>query len=454
MTSTPTRTPTRSKPVRQRRPEPLPMIMRIGRPVITTIAVAMLLTGLILLAVNLGRGASILPGLATLCAGAVLAVAAQQRALYELFVPRTATVITSAPPAAPTARKVPRQRKRTKTPTIPEVRPAASLGVEFGFLVLHGRHLAAAGRTDVFAAMQEFWEQIDWAEDVEPDEMDDFRMVAELIYELVAERADYDSDIDPATVQQGTFDPGNPFAFMAELERYHPMIGVVAALMLVRQEPDMHPDMIDVVIGEWRELGQPYRFVNTVHELGAGGQYTTRQGKTSRTSARPPAPPTVDLGQTLPRGTLDEAIADIAAQSGQQDPPADLPGTGMAPVPPPAPAPPPAPVAPQPAPAGVPVAVPAPLAPPRDDVPDPTIEDLLMATELIIMSQNGSSAMIQRKMRIGHVLASKIMFRLRRHGLLRQPDSDGACEVLVPVEELDDMLEFVADQERRFTQDR
>lgn len=444
-----TSTPTRPKPARPPRPEPLPAVMRIGRPILTSIAVILLLGGLVMLPVNFGRGVSTLPALAMLCVGFVLAVAAQQRAVYRVFERKTATVVTVAP-ASKTNR---RPGRKAKKPTIPDVRPAESLGVEFGFVVLHGRYLAAAGRTDVLAEMQAFWNEIDWSEDVEADDLDDFRMVAELVYELVAERGDYDPDIDPATVKSGTFDPGNPFAFMAELESYHPMLGVVAGLMLVRQEPDMHPDMVDVVIDAWRELGQPYRFVNTVYELGPSGQYVLRQVNGTR-KARPPAAPAAS-GETVPRGTLDEAIAEIAASRLPQapEPPVQAPPKQAVPVPVPPPAPVPVPqvvvVQPEQAATTAPV-----QRADRDDVPNPTIEQILLAAELIIRSQLGSPPMIQRKLRIDRALTTKIMFRLRRHGIMRPPGDDGSCEVVVPLEELDETLDFITDQERRFAQGR
>lgn len=86
------------------------------------------------------------------------------------------------------------------------------------------------------------------------------------------------------------------------------------------------------------------------------------------------------------------------------------------------------------------------VEPARDDVPNPTLDQVLQATELLTLSNFGSIPMLQRKMRIGFALATKIMYQLERtFGVVGpRPDGDGAREVLVePGEDLEATLSFI-----------
>jgi DNA segregation ATPase FtsK/SpoIIIE-like protein len=75
----------------------------------------------------------------------------------------------------------------------------------------------------------------------------------------------------------GTADPLNPFGFLAELDEYSPAAGAVAALMLVRHDPDVTTEVFDAVMIPWLQQGMPYRLADVGFEVGEDGEYHAKE---------------------------------------------------------------------------------------------------------------------------------------------------------------------------------
>ncbi|MGO9079099.1 MAG: DNA translocase FtsK [Streptosporangiaceae bacterium] len=94
-------------------------------------------------------------------------------------------------------------------------------------------------------------------------------------------------------------------------------------------------------------------------------------------------------------------------------------------------------------PAGSPDEPPPPLpgAPQGDD----DLDLLVQAAEIVVSTQFGSAAMLQRKLRVGFAPASELMVRLEALGVVAPADGSKAREVRVPAEDLPGLLERLRD---------
>lgn len=432
MTTTPTKpNPVPPNPWQVREPEPDPARLREARvqrkmrrfrPLMSTIAAAMIVGGAYYLAICLGRNTSIVLAGVIVVAGLAMVVGAQVPGFYGWMV-----WPVKAPAAAGPA-VVPRQRQPADAPTLPTVKPDIELGVEFGYLVLYARSLALHDRQDVFVQMSAFWDQFDW--ETADEDVDDFRDLVEFLADLVAKLPGYSEEVTGdrlrAQLMDGSVDPHNPYPFLAELFEYHPFISAMGALMLVRTDDEVTADDEAMFLNEWRRMRLWYRIENTIFKVDKDGQYVTVPARTAAGRRRGNPGRAAQAADQVPAGTLDDVLAAAADKRAAAAPP------------PPAPAP-----TPTPAPARV-VNEPS----PGDDVPDPTPQNVLEAAELIIIGQSANAATISITLRIGRALTMKLLHRLHTVYNLVGPYRDGVDrDVLVPTDQLDDMLAFIREEE-------
>lgn len=427
-------TTTRNQTQGRRKPAPKPPMsptMRRWRPKLSVISFILLLFAGFHLALNLGKSRPMTAAIVEIAIALALMIAAQVPALYEWADKEPAPLLVEhadqAPPKPAKKQRAPKQRTREQDAPgggqlqFPTVKPAWDLGAEFRYMILFGRTIAE-NRPELIERMEAFWDDIDWNDiDWNDADIDPYREAVEHVYDLV--RADprcREVDVTFEQMLAGDVADTNPFPFIVEVESYHMMIGAMAALMLVLDDPNLD-DADRTIMGPWIELGLPYRIGNTVHKAGPDGVYQTEQvpgPKPARPAAEQapaatPAAAVVADGSVPPAGTLEDMLAVLTPD--QQAAPA---------------------------------AVPARAEPDHDDVEDPSTQLILRAADLVITSQLGSDAMIQRKLRIGTVLTAKIMHRLHQLGVVgKKPADGGARDVLVEVHELADTIDFIKEKE-------
>lgn len=435
------------KPAQQRqRPAPTRRTTqeRFRGPV-SAIAMLTIIGGAFYLAFSLGNDKQIKVSIGVEILGLALAFASQTSWLYA-WADRPARTNDSGPvvahaDAAPT--RPPRQRNRHRNQVeVPSIKPAGELGAEFGYTIMFGRHVAAENDTNTFNILSKFW---GGNTDEYAGDDDAFAEVIADLYELLVQYPGYDEDVTPQQLLAGNIDRANPFPFVAELEAYHPMLAAFAVLMLLHKHPKVDREDFDTVMEPWTGMGFPYRLADMIFKVGADGQYHAKQAPTRMPATPTPRPPSQG-GIIRPQGTLDEAFA--ALTDAEASP---APSHAPSPAPPAAYQPP------------APAAAPAPATdeavdraaepirraePDRDDVGEPDTEQILKAAELIIDSQFGSIPMLQRKLRIGFILATKIVHRLHVYGVVgSKPGDGGAREVMVPTEELAEQLDLIREWE-------
>jgi hypothetical protein len=433
-----TSTQTPRPPAPPQRPATSPTQLRF-RPLLTGLSVVGIIASAFYLAFTIGTGRQIIAAALMVTGSLALAVASQRPGFYA-WADSSARrrdsdlVVEHADQAPPAAGKVPKQRRSRRTQPDPEkvqvptMKPSWDLGAEFRYIILFGRHLIEKGPA-ALAAMDRFWKGIDWESETTESE---YRDVVEFLYDRVRELPSYKENVKQEQLLAGDESlADNPFVFLAEVESYHPMIGATAALMLVRSRQWVTLDDFDVVMAPWTRLRLPYRLDDTIFKADRNGDYHGEEAP-----VRPPATPgtavapAVDTGNGLarPSGSLDEAIAAHtatpapAAPAGPESVPWDL----------------------------TPDDAPAPrrVEPDRDDVEDPDGDLIVHAAELVIVGRFGSTKMIQRKLRIGFSLALKVMHRLHVLGVVGPHRADGgARDVVVPVEELEETLDFIREEE-------
>jgi len=76
----------------------------------------------------------------------------------------------------------------------------------------------------------------------------------------------------------------------------------------------------------------------------------------------------------------------------------------------------------------------------EEDIPVPTNEQLVQATELVVQAQFGSAAFLQRKLQVNFAESHRILDRLEKLGVVGPADGARARDVLIEPGQLDNIL--------------
>lgn len=415
-------------------PDPVPPNLRWLRGVLTTVSVLAMVAGVGLIAYALGNNVSYLPAIAVTVAGVVLFAISQRTGLYvsiaERKAARRAAKTTTEPmPDTEPARVVstgprPAQRGRVQTPVAADAPVAPDrdvLPADFRYIVGGCRRL----RVERVNGLRDAYREL------AADTAGPYYQAVDLVRSIAQEREFYAEPGEP-----GFDDPRNPGLFLAELDGIAGAASAVAAVLLVKDDDDVTPDVFKTVIAPWVAQRLPFLYNGVMYVSDGEGYHKAKeqpqpQPRSGRGRSATPADDPIDLplSDPGPADTQQQAPAQPARpqpQPEQQPQPAH-----------------PTPAA-APAPAGNPESQPAAAAPPGFPF---TVGDLAHAAELVVSSQLASVAMVQRKMRLGYGIASAMMDRLATLGIVKQKINGDGFDVVENAQQAGDIAKWILDNE-------
>lgn len=357
------------------------------RILLTAVAIAAIFAGIAGVAVVLGHGggaALLLPaGGAVL--GVVMFATVTQPGMY-LWLDAKRQARRAAPNAG--------WRRPAPGPRQPEralLRPAAELPDDFTYIVVGAQKL----RPDLLTRLEQVYDERMYGKDRS------FFAAVQLVRTIAQEHPNYSEEAD-------LDDAANPFVHLSYLDDLCEYTAAVAALMLVKGDPDIDEDVFNLVMGPWTELCIPYLFDGDKYIPQPDGQVRRVRRPVAGEAAGPPLA-TLEAYQDSPPPAVAPAVA---APADVVDQPLDTPPAQVTPAPSPA--------------RRDPDAIAA-ASPPKWPY---TIGQLADAAELVIVSQFGSVSMVQRKVRVGFGTATAMMDRLAEHGIVRQAEKVAVYDVL------------------------
>lgn len=424
-----TQTPKQSRPApRVQRPDTdlVPKNLRWLRVLLTVVAAVNMFVGVGGAAFARGHHSSYLLPLGGFVAGVILFVAANRPRLYLALADRRANRRLRRKPVSDPAAQAdqPSYYARQPVQALPAaevVEPDESLPYDFRYIVGGARRMTDKLRASLASTY-----------DTLIDEDERYRGAVILVRSIAQEwKKDGVKYAEPA--DEGFADPRNPGRFLVELDDIAGSVAAVAAVMLVRPDPDVSEAVWNTVMEPWFEAHIPFSFDGVLYKTDDAGNINKFVPKPRTSRTKPGGDLPLAYAPPTQRGR-EQVDLDLTDTKAAVTPPAARPAPSRAAAQQPAPAAPrpTAKPAPAPAPAASATGPTSPLAAASPVGSPYTVADLAMAAELVLTSQLGSLPMIQRKMRIGFATAGAIMDRLAAHGLVRPTGVGGAWDVLEP----------------------